>query len=236
MPTYLAWDAFGKKNGTDSLDELNSRVINYRKRDDLSVFPKIGCIILYDPFYFKENDWIPAPANWANSIVRGKTYSTEDDIGFRLYAQVQERLQKYPTVGKNIRRDPNGLFEQRNLEAGTFTIAVMDAYHRQCAVTGDMTLPVLESSYIKPLALDGPQTLQNGVLLRSDIHRLFDRGYLTITPDHRVEVSRHLITDFGNQGTYLSLNGANMANLPEQLRDYPDKGLIEWHNEHIYLG
>jgi putative restriction endonuclease len=37
--------------------------------------------------------------------------------------------------------------------------------------------------------------VDNGVLLRSDVHTLFDRGYVTITPDHRFRVSRKLRDD-----------------------------------------
>jgi hypothetical protein len=38
--------------------------------------------------------------------------------------------------------------------------------------------------------------VSNGLLLRSDIHRLFDKGYVTVTPDHHFEVSRRLKDDF----------------------------------------
>jgi putative restriction endonuclease len=65
----------------------------------------------------------------------------------------------------------------------------MDAYGRACAVTQEHSLPALEASHIQPYAKDGPHDVRNGVLLRADLHRPFDQGYVTITPEYRLEVS-----------------------------------------------
>ena len=59
---------------------------------------------------------------------------------------------------------------------------VTDAYQRKCAVTGERTLPALEAAHIKPFAEGGSHNPQNGLLLRRDIHALFDGGYVTVTP------------------------------------------------------
>jgi len=44
--------------------------------------------------------------------------------------------------------------------------------------------------------------VSNGLLLRSDIHRLFDAGYVTVTPDYEFKVSGRLREDFNNGETY----------------------------------
>lgn len=62
------------------------------------------------------------------------------------------------------------------LGQGTFRIVVTDAYERQCAVTGERTLPVLEAAHVRPYGRSGPHDPRNGLLLRSDLHTLFDRG------------------------------------------------------------
>ena len=78
LPTFLAWDSFGIKNGTYSLQQLNVRIQKYRARNGITESnPSIGCIILTEPFFFDEQDWIPVPEDWKNSIVQGKTYSTD---------------------------------------------------------------------------------------------------------------------------------------------------------------
>ena len=43
-------------------------------------------------------------------------------------------------------------------------------------------LPVLEAAHIRPYAHGGEHRVDNGLLLRSDLHTLFDRGYVTVTP------------------------------------------------------
>jgi HNH endonuclease len=56
---------------------------------------------------------------------------------------------------------------------------------------------------------DAPVLLlsENGVLLRADLHRLFDQGYITITPQQRIEVSGRLSADYENGGAYYPLHG-----------------------------
>ena len=38
----------------------------------------------------------------------------------------------------------------------------------------------------------GPHKLENGILLRKDLHALFDVGYVTVTPSLELRVSRRL--------------------------------------------
>ncbi|PSO48774.1 MAG: hypothetical protein BRC33_08750 [Cyanobacteria bacterium SW_9_44_58] len=51
-------------------------------------------------------------------------------------------------------------------------------------MTGERTLPALDAAHIKPYAQSGSHTISNGLLLRADLHRLFDRFYITITPNY----------------------------------------------------
>ena len=57
------------------------------------------------------------------------------------------------------------------------------AYGRRCAVTGDKIVPVLQAAHIRPVTQDGENRIDIGLLLRSDVHTLFDRGYIGIHPD-----------------------------------------------------
>jgi putative restriction endonuclease len=110
----------------------------------------------------------------------------------------------------------------------------MDAYNRACAVTQEHSLPAIEAAHIHPYAENGPQDVRNGILLRADLHRLFDQGYLTVTTDHRLEVSLRLKADYDNGRTYYPLHGAKLA-LPKAPHERPTPGFIQWHNEHTYL-
>ena len=64
-------------------------------------------------------------------------------------------------------------------------------------------MPVLEAAHIKPYNLVGRHEISNGLLLRSDLHTLFDLGYMTVTPDDlRVRVSRRIHDEFENGREY----------------------------------
>jgi putative restriction endonuclease len=71
----------------------------------------------------------------------------------------------------------------------SFQAVVLDAYHRRCAITGTHIPPVLQAAHIRPVTEGGEHRLDNGLLLRSDVHILFDRGYLGVDPRYRLLVS-----------------------------------------------
>lgn len=235
LPTYLAWDAFGVKNGTYSLKELNDSISKYRSRNGMDMYnQQIGCIILTEPFFFDEKDWIPVPADWSSSIVQGKAYDTDTLSGQELFAAVQERLGAVK-VDADSPRYSESLTKHR-LGQGGFRITVTDAYQRRCAITGEKTLPVLEAAHIKPYSEDGPHSITNGILLKSDFHTLYDEGYITITADFRIDVSRRLHDDYGNGKDYYKYHGQRLLILPDIVTERPAKEYLEWHNENVFLG
>jgi predicted restriction endonuclease len=83
-------------------------------------------------------------------------------------------------------------------------------------VTGERTLPILDAAHIRPYAEGGAHELANGLLLRTDIHRLFDLGYVTISRDARFEVGRRLNEHFENGRHYYAMHGQALW-LPENL-------------------
>jgi putative restriction endonuclease len=62
---------------------------------------------------------------------------------------------------------------------------------------------------------------------------LFDRGYLTVVPDYRVEVSRRLKEEFDNGKEYYALQGKTIL-LPDVPAFKPSTEQLAWHNEHVY--
>lgn len=240
LPTYLAWSAFGEKNGTSSLRQLNDAIGKYRARNNMpNTNPQIGCIILTDVFYFDEEDWIPVPSNFSKSIVQGKRYYTEEIEGKRLFEQVQERLQSKASIRNGVEQRIERYAEymtKHRLGQGAFRVVVTDAYQRRCAITGEKTLPVLEAAHIKPYAEEGPHSVNNGLLLKSDFHTLFDGGYITIDTDFRIDVSKRLHEDYGNGKDYYKYHGEKLLILPEKQIELPSKEFLEWHNEHVFLG
>jgi putative restriction endonuclease len=246
LPLSVAWDVFGRGNGCDSFAALHRMISAYRKNDG-NPNPTIGCIVLTNPIFFDRQDWIKPPDNWSNSIMQGKTYSTDEEIGQDLWAKVELLLDKYlysmAEAKKNqlMVEEPsaqygNSVLTKVRLGQAAFRVLVTDAYERKCAISSEKTLPVLEAVHIKAYAQSGPHLISNALLLRSDLHKLFDSGYLTITKDLRVEVSRRIKEEFHNGREYYKYHGDSILNLPPRIQDRPDPGFIQWHNEHVFVG
>ncbi len=240
LPLSLAWDAFQEKNGANSLAEMRRRIEKYR-RSTLAVEDyQIGCIILAQPFFFKKEQWIPAPGDWSRNIVRGKGYDLTNAMGTRLWDQIQIRLQEekfsqLPEIREDRERYGAPVLMIPRLGQGSFRIIVTDNYQRRCAVTQERTLPALDAIHIKPYKKSGPHDVRNGLLLRSDIHRLFDSGYVTLNPDYRFEVSRRIREEYENGRDYYAMKGRPL-HLPHNKALWPDNTYITWHNENIYKG
>lgn len=107
-------------------------------------------------------------------------------------------------------------------------------YHRRCAITGGHISPTLQAAHIRPVAKEGQHRLDNGLLLRSDVHILFDSGYLGIDEQHKLHVSPRLWTDFGNGKEFYSKAGKTI-DLPERTIDQPARDAVQWHMDEVFL-
>jgi putative restriction endonuclease len=72
-------------------------------------------------------------------------------------------------------------------------------------------------------------------LLRVDLHRLFDTGYVTVTPELRFEVGARLREDYRNGRSYYPLHGTRLE-VPIAAVHRPQRKFLEWHNEHVFRG
>lgn len=237
LPLPLAWDAFREKNGAASLAELE-RLILPRRARDVSGVPEIGCSILSQPFFFARHDWLPVEAAFAANIVVGKTFDTSETAGLRLWDSVRTRLLAEAVARHRVAEVPAlygaPVLVKPRRGQGAFQALVTNAYSRRCAITGETTLPVLEASHIKPFALEGPNNTFNGLLLRSDFHKLFDIGMVTVSPEKRILVSERIKQQWFNGKTYYRLHGQQLAILPADAADHPRQDLLSWHNENIF--
>ena len=242
LPMSIAWDTFRSRNGCNTYDEFSRVILNYRV-DKHNVNPTIGCIVLTNPIFFKKEDWIETPSDFANSIVQGKSYDTETSIGKEIWLKAERLLEKYMYMNltdkiesPNVFQDSsfpgygNSILTKVRLGQGAFRVLVTDAYSRRCTITGEKTLPVLEAAHIKPYAIS------NGILLRSDMHKLFDSGYITITQNHKIEISSRIKEEYQNGKEYYQYHGKDLLFLPEKEVNKPSEQFIDWHNTNIYRG
>ena len=69
---------------------------------------------------------------------------------------------------------------------------------------------MLQAAHIRPVTEGGEHCLDNGLLLRSDVHTMFDRGYLAIDDNYRLLVSPRLRGEFGNGERFYAKAGEVM--------------------------
>lgn len=233
LPIWLAWEAFGEGNGVASEAELVRRVAaNRASPESVSPITKIGCISLVQPTFFAPEEWVEAPKDWSSPIVSGKTYDLSAGEGHRLW---QACVTRSPAVSSDQAAPRYGqpTLVRPRLGQGSFRLAVYEAYDWACAVTGEHSLPVLEAAHIRPYAQEGTHEVSNGLSLRRDLHRLFDLGYVTVTPDLVFRVSDRLRVEYDNGKTYYAHEGQRV-HVPALGDLRPDRTALEWHNDVVF--
>jgi putative restriction endonuclease len=246
LPISLAWEAFGRKNGVRSLHDMRARLAKIRKAPAVGDFV-IGCRIVSQPVFLPEHLCIPMPETWAGSTQVGRTFSTEEADGRRLWDQVHDAASRLRVDGVGVREQP-ALFEREGqprtgapqlilprLGQGAFRVAVTDAYRRECGLTPGRVLPALDAAHIRSWSDGGAHAVSNGILLRRDIHRVFDAGYATFDEDLRFVVSDRVRTEFNNGEEYRRLHGMRLK-APADVGLRPDGVALEWHRQNVFLG
>jgi putative restriction endonuclease len=247
LPDWLAWESFQLGNGCPSFSEMRSRIARIRTRiryDEATGSDEIGCIQLVSPVFFHPHAWIPQPSDWRPRTQTAVKYDLTTGEGRRVWEacvaeaasmRARSAASEPSLFGERGSRYGAPRLTEPRLGQATFRIAVLDAYGRGCAVTAEHSLPALEASHIRPYAQDGPHEVRNGLLLRADLHRLFDTGYATVTPDLRLEVSARLREDYQNGRSYYPLQGTRVQ-VPDAASHQPARAFLEWHNERVFRG
>ena len=237
VPWNIAWETFEEANGANSLEEFQQRIASLGSEPQGEQSERrIGCRTLTDPFFLDESNWIDAPQNWSDRIVQFKTYDTNDSEGFKLWQEVLNRrdhLVGHPIVETHERFGEPHLVTPR-LGQGSFRFLVRDAYQDRCAITGVSVVHALEAAHIRPYHKNGQHEVGNGLLLRRDIHRLFDLGYLTVTPSYKIKVSPSIRQESGTED-YSTLNG-RLLSMPKKVNHHPNPEMLAWHNDKVYKG
>ncbi|MBR7358544.1 HNH endonuclease, partial [Klebsiella pneumoniae] len=70
---------------------------------------------------------------------------------------------------------------------------LIEAYDGRCAVTGCSIQVLLEAAHITPYAGSWHTRAQHGLLLKTDIHTLFDSGWLWIDAELKIRISEQLV-------------------------------------------
>ncbi|WP_370197995.1 HNH endonuclease [Bradyrhizobium diazoefficiens] len=160
-------------------------------------------------------------SEWRNGYFILEGFSDEGSIHGVDAAHVRAGVDAEPIIDDF---DPSGRVDQRQRAItevvrrrgqANFRKKLLGSYKR-CAITGCDAVEALEAAHIAPYRGDHTDHVQNGLLLRADIHSLFDLGLLSIDPKTMtVVVAQHL-----HKTTYGQLAGSALL-LPTDPRECP---------------
>lgn len=199
------WNEFGRKNGADSKAEFINTLTRFPSSDKVNC----GCLVLKDVVYFEET---------VNRVKAGivkkpaQLYAYENapfpfgnlqpsQTGFSLVQNATK------TMTMQICADRTG--------QGAFHTAVSKAYKGRCCITGETTPELLQAAHIQDYINVQSHHIQNGLLLRIDIHKLFDSGLLYIDQSYHVHISPLVKTP-----EYVKLDGKSIS-LPTNKSEWP---------------
>ncbi len=98
---------------------------------------------------------------------------------------------------------------------------LLAAYSGRCAITGCDAIDALEAAHIAPYAEQSSNRVSNGLLLRADIHTLFDLNLIGIDPTtHKVVLAPVLLS------TSLNEFHGTKVQLPQETRNHPEKSAL----------
>ncbi len=151
--------------------------------------------------------------------------------GKSVEAEAQIREEDLPPEGLERER----MVRQR-VNQGFFRAAVLTAYGGRCCVTGLAVPDLLIASHIVPWAKDKANRVnpRNGLCLNALHDLAFDRGFITLTPKLKVEVSQRLKAAPMEPATKRLLLDYDSAEIRLPERFLPDSVLLEWHRKNVF--
>lgn len=244
LPVDVAWDVFGWKNGCPRHTRFVDRIRRFRERHGGrgSETADLSCLVLREANFLPERSWLQwgDAQSWARDIVSYKSYNLNEGPGrflANLIAQTHsEQLEDFAEEFVPLEIDERVGVERSSVDRqgqGAFQLRVMAAYDGRCAVTTGHPRPVLDAAHIQPYLGPASNHVQNGLLLRTDLHRLFDAGYITVTTDMKLEVSRRLKDEFDNGRQYYRLHGKRLL-IPSEPSRRPSVPALRWHSENVF--
>lgn len=241
-----AWRFYREANGTASRASLLASIQRYRSRKGTNPEPdpEIGCILLTEVVFAPPGSELPLPPGFPMMATRGRGYEPGDQA----WSNIEDAFATLMLQAQipSLRPDSDALLYLPGSPRGRvegaywvrrgqrwFASKMMTTYGRQCAISGSHISPTLQAAHIRPVAREGRHDVTNGLLLRSDVHTLFDAGYLGVDEHHRLQVSRQLKLEYGNGREFYERAGS-VISLPSREDERPSTEAVTWHMDVVF--
>lgn len=190
-------------------------------------------------------NYVSAPGSLSVQQLKGLALRPNDQLSIeeldlpaleQLFADLFDEVELFVEVAfaenvpssSRLQNDVGSIIQERRMvmrsialrrgQAG-FRKRLLNAYRSACAISGCEVVDILEAAHIIPYSLSGDNSVGNGLLLRSDLHTLFDLGQLAIEPKSRtVRLAEELIgTEYERYHGLLLSNGLGVKPSIESL-------------------
>lgn len=154
----------------------------------------------------------------------------------QIVSDTSDQPTRSPVLAPEAPTDALSLRRQRTKQA-FFRQMVCSAYDMRCCITGLAVPGLLVAGHIVPWSADAANRLnpRNGLCLNVLHHAALDQGLITVSEDHRVQVSSHLSTTdspSAEQDLLVRYQGTQLA-MPSRFR--PDASFLRYHRDHVFL-
>ena len=117
-----------------------------------------------------------------------------------------------------------------------FRRVVLHAYDERCAITGLKLIngrgrAEVSAAHIRPVEMNGPDVINNGIALSGTAHWMFDRGLISLADDLEILVSRQVNDP---DGVRALINKSGLATEPRRELDRPHPHFLQWHRDHCF--
>lgn len=229
MPAEEAWARFGRANGRANREEFMQSVGGFGRETGAL----IGCALLKDPVFFDEDELPDIPTRVFTPNTQKFKYWNDREHGSLLdYLQISDSPSNTASTFQLVAELPTerwlALAKDRSTQ-GRFRREVLRAYGNRCAITGETCTDALEPVHIQEYRTPASNHVQNGLALRKDLHALFHRGLLTITPDYVVRVSSQIPSN----SEYRRLDGLKIT-LPARADQRASKEALAYHMANVF--
>lgn len=207
---------------------LNMKVGNFGRFDP--ELKKQGIVGLGNGSKLDEIVWKEFQGNWEKLA-----YESELLIA-KFQDKKIEEIVDYETVEFPLGTEKEAIIKQR-VNQSFFRSTILASYNSKCCITGLSIIEFLVASHIKPWKADEKNRLNphNGLCLNSIHDKAFDKGFITITPDFKVKVSKHF-DEFKKedsvQNLFLKFDDQSI-NLPNKF--LPSKEFLDYHYQQIFI-
>lgn len=186
------WDRYGQATGTTSENALLGEITSAKKGKAGTGDTQIGNVILSDftpfsqpvslppldlPKLNRAFQYVPA-GNSILDLADQKPTTLERDLAMA-EAEVKREGGFDPTSITDARRKVLASIVRRQGQT-KFRNELMEAYEGRCAISNCAIPELLEAAHIHPYKGAETNDVRNGILLRTDLHTLFDLGLLAI--------------------------------------------------------